>query len=143
MKSFSEASTPTIKREVSSPHFQMAYAKPQTALKTPGLSKGDLPMVEQRTKEVEDVDLRLKGMEKAVVSILEGVGEDPTREGLLKTPHRAAKAFHFFTKGYEESLEGNLSKNTFVQTLFEGFNRLMGRRFKNRVGVLFVFSNYF
>ena len=85
----------------------MAYAKPEAARKTSGLTEDDLPIVEQRTKEAEDVDLRLKGMEEAVVSILKGVGEDPSREGLLKTPHRAAKAFHFFTKGYEESLEGN------------------------------------
>ena len=72
----------------------MACAKSVAARNMSGLSEDGLPIVEQRTKEVEDVDLRLKGMEEAVVSI-------------LKTPHRAAKAFHFFTKGYEESLEGN------------------------------------
>ena len=34
--------------------------------------------------------------------ILKLLGEDPTREGLLLTPHRVAKAMQFMTKGYEE-----------------------------------------
>lgn len=45
-------------------------------------------------------------LSKAYRSILHNVGEDPYREGLLKTPDRAAKALMFFTKGYNESLKG-------------------------------------
>ena len=41
-------------------------------------------------------------------TILENVGEDPERQGLLKTPQRAAKAMLYFTKGYEEKIEGEL-----------------------------------
>ena len=32
------------------------------------------------------------------------IGEDPTREGLLDTPMRAAKAMTYFTKGYQETV---------------------------------------
>lgn len=45
--------------------------------------------------------------------ILEGLGEDPTRAGLLKTPQRAAKALMFFTKGYRENMSEILNDAIF------------------------------
>ncbi len=45
----------------------------------------------------------LKDLEINYSQILKEVGEDTTREGLLKTPHRAAKALNFLTKGYAEN----------------------------------------
>jgi len=45
----------------------------------------------------------IKDLEINYGKILADVGEDTTREGLLKTPHRAAKAMSFLTKGYDEN----------------------------------------
>src|SRR5450755_2455107 len=38
-------------------------------------------------------------------SVLEQLGEDPTREGLVQTPQRAAKALRYLTSGYEMDVE--------------------------------------
>lgn len=44
-------------------------------------------------------------MSDAVHTMLLSVGEDPEREGLLKTPKRVAEAMRFLTSGYQQSLE--------------------------------------
>jgi GTP cyclohydrolase I len=46
-----------------------------------------------------------EAMMEAVRTMLEAVGEDPEREGLLKTPKRVAEAMQFLTQGYGQSLE--------------------------------------
>jgi len=45
---------------------------------------------------------------EAYRAVLAGIGEDPGREGLLKTPERAAKAMMYFTKGYTENAAGKV-----------------------------------
>jgi GTP cyclohydrolase I len=54
----------------------------------------------------------------AIVRILEYIGEDPTREGLLDTPKRVLKAFKEFTNGYNQDPNEILS-TTFTESYDE------------------------
>jgi len=48
---------------------------------------------------------KLARMEESFLNLLEAIGEDPQREGLLRTPTRAARAFEFLTNGYRQDLD--------------------------------------
>lgn len=56
---------------------------------------------------------------KDIITIL---GEDPDREGLLKTPERVAKAMQFLTKGYDEDPEEILRSAMFKE---EGYKQMV------------------
>ena len=43
-----------------------------------------------------------KEFEQTITKMLELLGEDPNREGLLKTPSRVVKALQFLTEGYHQ-----------------------------------------
>ncbi|MCH2082828.1 MAG: GTP cyclohydrolase I FolE [Saprospiraceae bacterium] len=51
--------------------------------------------------------------------IIEQLGEDKNREGLLKTPERAAKAMQFLTQGYEQDAEAILRGAMFKEDYSE------------------------
>ncbi|PCJ65829.1 MAG: GTP cyclohydrolase I FolE [Candidatus Hydrogenedentota bacterium] len=44
-------------------------------------------------------------VEELIRELIEEIGEDPNREGLLKTPHRVAEAWNFLTSGYRQTTE--------------------------------------
>lgn len=44
-----------------------------------------------------------------IEQLLISIGEDPSREGLEKTPERVEKAFKFMTKGYQEDVDDVLN----------------------------------
>ena len=41
-----------------------------------------------------------KKLEAITEALINEIGEDPTRDGLIKTPQRVAKAWEFFSQGY-------------------------------------------
>ena len=63
----------------------------------------------------EHTSLQLKQLEKAVTIILKNIGENPSREGLRRTPHRVAKAWGFLTSGYAMDVNQVLNGAVFTE----------------------------
>jgi GTP cyclohydrolase I len=57
------------------------------------------------SKEDNVPDDNIETMESAYATIIDGIGEDLSRDGLLDTPKRAAKAMKFLTHGYNQTVE--------------------------------------
>ncbi len=54
-------------------------------------------------------------IQSQVTKILQEIGEDPQREGLLKTPERVQKSYEFLTKGYRTNLEEIVNEAIFTE----------------------------
>src|SRR5947199_7206256 len=66
----------------------------------------DLDLGERFTRESNRLGERDVGrIAKAYRELLQGIGEDLDREGLRRTPDRAARALEFLTQGYRQSVE--------------------------------------
>src|SRR4051812_2733373 len=60
-----------------------------------------------------------EGLMKNYESIIGLLGEDPRREGLLKTPERMAKAMQFITQGYQQDAVQILNSAKFTESVSE------------------------
>jgi len=65
-------------------------------------------------RQMNDID-----MAAHVRALLEGIGEDPNREGLLRTPDRVATALQFLTAGYEADPVAVLNEAIFTDAYNE------------------------
>lgn len=60
-----------------------------------------------------------KAVQSKYSQIISQIGEDPNREGLVKTPERAAKAIQFLTQGYQQDAEAILKSALFHEVYNE------------------------
>ncbi|NQV38886.1 MAG: GTP cyclohydrolase I FolE [Candidatus Marinimicrobia bacterium] len=58
-------------------------------------------------------------IEKLTQTLLAEIGEDPEREGLVRTPLRVAKAWKYFSKGYRENLDDLINNAIFHEECSE------------------------
>ena len=77
----------------------------------------DLEQVNKKKHQISD-----EKAEEAVRTIIEWIGEDPLREGLVSTPKRVVKAFKEYFAGYEQDPKKFLSK-TFTEV--EGYDDMV------------------
>ena len=58
-------------------------------------------------------------LEKITRNLIETIGEDPSREGLLKTPKRVAKSWEYFSEGYRADLDDIINEAVFHEDCSE------------------------
>ncbi|KAK6212207.1 GTP cyclohydrolase 1 [Colletotrichum tabaci] len=94
---------------------------PSPVIDFDGLSRPSRGTRERLEESPEQAAIRLEKLQGAVRTILECVGEDPDRPGVLDTPRRYAKAMLFLTRGYQENVK-DIVNNAIFQ---EGHNEMV------------------
>ena len=65
------------------------------------------------TQQVEVIERNPEKLEELYSQIIDNIGEDKSRQGLVRTPLRAAKAIEFLTSGYEQDLNTIINQAIF------------------------------
>ncbi|KAG6052586.1 GTP cyclohydrolase 1 [Claviceps sp. LM77 group G4] len=106
---------PTKKRAAVTGNTEIVRS-PSPTIDFEGLSRPSLGTRERQEETPEQAALRLEKMRGAVRTLLECVGEDPDREGLLDTPSRYAKALMFLTSGYQVDVKETINNALFNES---------------------------
>merc|ERR1712141_643621 len=77
--------------------------------------RSGLEVVEGEKKTKFELETVLPVVASSYRDIIQMLGEDPDRDGLLETPMRAAKAITFFTKGYQETVQEVVKNAVFAE----------------------------
>ncbi|KAL7625252.1 GTP cyclohydrolase 1 [Parahypoxylon ruwenzoriense] len=88
---------------------------PSPVIDFDGLSRPSRGTRERLEESSEQADERFDKMRSAVRTILECLGEDPDREGVLDTPGRYARAMLFFTRGYQQNVRDIVNNAIFQE----------------------------
>jgi len=81
-------------------------------IESPGPERsGEVPA--QVALEAANIPLGSASMQQVYAELLTRVGEDPARNGLLRTPERMEKSMAFLTQGYKQSVEEVLHQALF------------------------------
>jgi len=70
-------------------------------------------------QKTESVSLTSASFEELTRELIVRLGEDPEREGLVRTPERMAKALQYLTKGYQEDPKAILNNALFTESYDE------------------------
>lgn len=86
--------------------FDHSSQSSQTTTRRASLTNNNNNHVKQNgTHENINEEEAVMDISNAYLKILNSIGEDPNRQGLLKTPDRAAKALLYLTKGYNQTVK--------------------------------------
>ncbi|KAL1923135.1 uncharacterized protein VTP21DRAFT_9511 [Calcarisporiella thermophila] len=101
-----------VKRQLDS-RCSSPFSRVDSPIDLDGLSWPSVGTRERLEESPEQRAERTRKIADAVRTILTCLGEDPEREGLLKTPERYAEALLFFSRGYEQNLTQVLNSAVF------------------------------
>ncbi|KAG8931750.1 hypothetical protein FRC02_002208 [Tulasnella sp. 418] len=107
----SSAGTPVVEHSLHS----LSISAPSPIPDMHGLGWPAKSTVSRLNETPQERAAREAKLAAAVRTLLEGIGEDPDREGLVRTPERYAKALLWMTKGYEERLTDVINDAIFAE----------------------------